>query len=177
MACFDRWAKRITAAGVELGEADLYVIGLVASREARLEALGGELWRERDAGRRLRVVAAERLAAADFGKALDMLERVFGASIGEVEEAEQQRVRATGTDNVLAFDAGAGRALGIVAQRIAAVVAKAARPLTREALRRRVSGNEGDFNRGLKEAIGAGVVRREGLGKKARPYLYAKGDV
>jgi hypothetical protein len=174
VAAFDRWASRIAAAGVELAEADLYVVGLLASREARLEALGRELRRERDAGRRLRVVAAERLAAGDMQKALDLAERVFGQQVAAGEEQVEVHARATGTDNVLAFES-AGRSLGTVAQRIASVVAKAHRPLTRDALRRRVPASEDDFGRALKEAVAAGAVQRGGAGKKGRPFTYARG--
>jgi hypothetical protein len=59
-----------------------------------------------------------------------------------------------------------------LAQRIAATVAKAGRPLTKEALRRRVSGAEGDFLAGLREALDAGVVTRTGRGCKGSPYMY-----
>lgn len=110
----------------------------------------------------------QRLAAGDMHKALDLLERTFGGAVAEVE-AEPAR-QATGTDgaDVLPFRARSG--LGAVAQRI--VAAAKARPLTKAQLRTRVRGGQGEFLRGLREAIDAGALRRDGSGTKARPYLY-----
>ena len=176
VVCFDRWVKRLEALGVELGEADRYVVGVVASREARLEQLAAAVSSASDGALQLQLVQAERLAAQDVGRGLDLLERTFGASVGEVavEEREAVSVSATGTDGrVLAFAARGG--LSPVAQRIAATCARSSRPLTKDALRRRVSGSQDDFLRGLKEAVGAGGVVRTGVGKKGRPYLYARG--
>lgn len=169
-AAFDLWVGRLETLGVELQDADAYVVGLLASREARLEGLVAELRREKDGGRRLRLLAAERLAAQDMAKALDQAERVFGAVT--VEDAVEQARQATGTDgaNVIAF--ASKRGPSPVAQRIAATVAKASRPLTKDALRRRVSGAEGDFLRGLREAVDAGTVIRTGHGRKGSPYVY-----
>jgi hypothetical protein len=177
---FDRWKARLEALGIEVQEADGYVLGLLASREARLEELVLDLRRERDPSRRLRVVACERLAAADMGKALEYAEKVFGASLSEPGETQvhgEQELTGTGTDGarVLAFEPAPTRALGVVAGRIVAALSKAARPLTRAALRRCVAGSEDDFGRALREVIAAGVVKRQGSGKKARPFTYSRG--
>lgn len=155
-----RWASRIEAARVELTEADLYVVDLLASREARLEDLRRELRRERDADRWLRVVQAERLAAADMAKALDQADRVLGIVIGQEDEEPARR------DN--------DRQRGIVAQRIASAVARESQPLTRAELRRRVAGSENDFGEGLREALLSAAVVRNGAGKRGRPYTYSK---
>lgn len=77
---------------------------------------------------------------------------------------------------MLPFVATSGSALSAVAGRIVAAVAKASRPLTKDALRRRVAGSEDDYRRGLREALAAGQVKREGLGRKGRPFLYSRGE-
>lgn len=175
-ACFDAWVKRLEGLGIELQESDGYVIGLLASREVRLEQLAHAVAIERDGSVQLRLVSAERLAAQDMARALDQAERVFGASVAEGAAVEQREaVSATGTDGRVLPFASKGSGLSPVSQRIAAVVAKASRPLTKDALRRRVSGSEDDFLRGLREAVAAGAVVRSGLGRKGAPYLYARG--
>lgn len=169
-SAFDRWVGRLEAMGIELQEADNYVIGLLASREARLEGLVAELRRERDAGRRLKLIAAERLAAADMAKALDQAERVFGASVGEA--VVEPRAAATGTDgNVIPFVSKVG--LSPTAQRLVGALAKAGAPLTREALRRRVSGSQNAFLAALREAVAAGALVRSGSGRKGAPHVYS----
>jgi hypothetical protein len=173
---FDRWAGRLSALGVELEEPDRFVVGLLASREVRLEALGAELRRERDSGRRLRIVAAERLAAADMQKALDQAERAFGAAVAEDEVPA--RAKATGTDGgrVVPFVSASARGLGQHAQRIVAALAKAPRPMTKAQLRRAVPGGQSEFTRGLREAVDVRAVMRCGRGSKGRPYVYQRGD-
>jgi hypothetical protein len=166
---FDRWVARLAEAEVELTDADRVLIGVVASREVRLEALGRELRREKDSGRRLRVIAAERLAAQDMSKALDQLVRTFGAAAAEEETVA---ARGTGTDGgrVLSFEARP-QGLGRLAQRIVAALGK--RPLTKAQIRRLVSGSRSDFARGLQEAVDSGSVVRSGSGRKGRPFVYA----
>jgi len=168
-ARFDAWCSRLRGLGVELADTDLELVGVIASRQARLAALGEELAREADPDRRLRIGAAERMAALDVLKALDAAERAWGgvAVEGEAEPAVVQR---TGTDDgrVVPFRAPG---LGVVAQRVAAAVAKAG-PLTKGELRRRVPGAQGAFLRGLREALAAGAVVREGDGRKGRPFKY-----
>jgi hypothetical protein len=171
-AAFDAWVTRLEALGLTLADADRYVVGLLASREALLEGLGAELRRERDSGRRLRLVSAERLAALDMAKALDLAERTFGGAVAEEEPA-----RATGTDGrVLAFAAPTLRGLGAHAQRIASVVGKSPRPLTHAQLRQAIAGSEGDFREGLRSAVKAKAIARRGRGKKGSPYVYTRGD-
>jgi hypothetical protein len=107
---------------VELGEADRFVVGLLASREARLESLIKELGREADVGRRLRLAAAERLAAQDMARALDQAERIFGGAAGRTEAPiEEHSAMGTEGGRVLAF-APAAAGLSPAAQRIVAVL-------------------------------------------------------
>ena len=173
--CFDAWVRRLEGRGVELGEADRYVVGIIASREARLEQLAAAVSSAVDGALQLQLVAAERLAAQDVARGLDLLERTFGGSVGEVAVEERQAVGATGTDGRVLPFASKGAGLSPVAQRIAAVVSKTSSRLTKDALRRRVPGSEDDFLRGLREAVAAGTVVRSGLGRKRHPYLYARG--
>jgi hypothetical protein len=174
-AAFDRWAARLEAAGVELGEADRFVVGLLASREVRLEGLVAELRREKDAGRRLRLIAAERLAAQDMAKALDQAERTYGSAVeGAAAEVEEQAATGTEGGRVLAFAPAGG--LSAVAQRIAAAVEKSSRPLTKDALRRRVAGSQDDFLRGVKEAERAGAIVRSGSGRRGSPFTFQPGE-
>lgn len=149
-----------------LGEADSYPLALTALAESRLEELGQELATCRDRDRRLRLLAAERLAAQDMAKGLDLLERTFGGAIGEAVP-----LKATGTGGrVLDFPRPG---LGPLAQRLVAAVADGA-PLTKAELRSRVRGNQGDFLRGLREALAAGALQKEGAGSRARPFKYRR---
>jgi hypothetical protein len=173
-AAYRRWAGRLEHLGVELGAADVFVVALLATREARLEDLGRRLVQCRDETRRLRLIAAERLAAADMAKALDAAERAFGGLVEDVAVVQGTSVRATGTGQVVTFPTGAEeKRPGPLAQRIFAVLA-GERPLTKAELRRRVAGAQGDFLRGLREALSAGLVKRSGQGTKARPFRYGR---
>jgi hypothetical protein len=169
---FDRWRTRLAALGLELSDGDLYVLGVAASREARLESLAIDLKREKDAGRRLKLVAAERLAAADMTRVLDLLGRTYGTAVADpVPEVEE----ATGTEGetrVLPFSSAATHGLGPTAARIVAALQRAGRPLTKGALRRRVPGNQGHFLDGLKEAERAGAIVRGGVGRKGKPFTF-----
>jgi hypothetical protein len=163
---FRRWRGRLEAAGVELGEPDEYVVAIAATREARLQELAEELAKVKRPDRRARIVAQERLAAGDMTKALELLERTFGASVAEAVAPE---VKATGTDgHVLAF-----RPPG-QSPRVKALVAAVAKrgPMTKAEMRGAVRGGQGEFLRAIREAVAAGVLRREGAGSKSRPYRY-----
>lgn len=161
---FEKWYARIEAIGVELGEADHYVIGLVASREARLQELSEALATCKTQRRRLQLVQAERMAAQDMAKALDLVERTYGGA-GEVEKTAQVAATGTGGARVVPF-----RGPSATAQRILAAARTS--PLTKAELRRRVKGSQNDFLRALREALAAGELVREGAGSKARPYRY-----
>jgi hypothetical protein len=167
VAAFKRWRARLEAASVQLGEPDAYVVGLVASREARLEELSGELARCKRPERRLRLLQQERLAAADMQKALDLLDRTYGGAATEAAAP----VRATGTGGrVVAFPQ---RGLGPMAQRIVAAADKGV-ALTKAQLRERIRGSQGDFLRGLREALAVGALARGGAGSRTRPYVYRR---
>jgi hypothetical protein len=167
---FAAWQKRLEALGVELGEPDTYLVGLIASREARLEELAGELARCKDEGRRLRIVAAERLAAGDMAKALDQAERVFGPRVAEGAPAIRKAAHEGGS-SIVPFPTRAGSMAG---QRIVVALTKGG-PMRKEALRKLVPGNQGDFLRGLKEAMASGAVVREGTGTKTAAFVYRAG--
>lgn len=173
-SAFDLWLTRLHRLGIEVDRAgpDGDLVALVASRQARLSALAGELAAERDPDRRLRIGAAERLAAGDYARALDLVERAFGSRV-ELAAEEPDELRATGTDgNVLPFQAPGVRSK--TAQRIVAVVAKAGAPLTLAQLRRRVPGSENDWRRGLAEVVAAGAVTRSGRGIKGSPFSFTR---
>ena len=170
-AAFGAWRKRLEALGVELADADRYVVGLLASREARLDELTGDLARCKDESRRLRLVAAERLAAGDMQRALELVHRTYGAAEADEQEAGVLQA-ATGTHGrVVAFRQRGG--LGPLAQRLAAAVAGGA--LTKAELRRRVRGSQGQFLDGLREALADGAIRRTGTGRRGRPFKYERG--
>jgi hypothetical protein len=160
------WTERLEALGVELGEPDTFLVGLLASREARLQELARDLARRKDESRRLKIISAERLAAQDMAKALDQAERIFGSRVTEdVPEAVR---KAMGKASVVPFPKRPGSVTG---QRIVVALTKAG-ALRKDALRRAVSGSQGDFLRGLKEALQSGAVVREGSGTKIAPYTY-----
>ena len=167
------------ALGYEMGEADAYVVGLCASREVRLTQLAAAVAGELDGGTQLRLIQAERLAAADVASSLDHLERVFAVA-GEVPKPAA--LRATGTSGpapsgkVISFaGVSESKPKTAIGQRLAAVVARSSAPLTMPALRRTVQGSEGDFRRGLRDALACGAVRREGSGTKGKPFVYRPG--
>ncbi len=162
---YEGWTTRLVALGVELGEPDLFLVGLLASREARLTELARDLAECKDQGRVLRIIAAERLAAGDMARALDQAERIFGS---RVTDAVPETVRKAAGSSVVAFP---GKPTSKTGQRIVTALEKKG-PLRRDALRRAVPGNQGDFLRGLKEAVGSGAVVREGVGTKTAPYRY-----
>ena len=56
---------------MELGEPDVYVVAIAASREARLQELADELAKAKRPELRARLVAQERAAAGDMTKALE----------------------------------------------------------------------------------------------------------
>jgi hypothetical protein len=117
--------------------------------------------------RRARVVAQERAAAGDMMKALELLERTFGASVAEAVAPE---VKATGTDGgrVIQF-----RPAGLSPRVKALVAAVAARgTMTKAEMRQAVRGGQGEFLKAIREAVDAGALKREGAGSKARPYRY-----
>jgi hypothetical protein len=164
---FVAWQKRLGALGVELGEPDTFLLGLISSREARLQELAQDLADCKDEGRRLRITAAERLAAGDFAKALDQAERIFGPRVTE-GEPQAVKLAAQSGGSVVAFPARPGSVAG---QRIVAALTKGG-PMKKDDLRLRVAGNQGAFLRGLNEAVKGGAVVREGSGTKSRPYVY-----
>lgn len=174
-AAYRRWCDRLKRLGVELGEADVFAVALLASREARLEELTRALAAcRRDQDLRLRLVTRERLAASDMARALDAAERAFGGMVEEAAVAQGVTVRATGTGRVVPFPAGGDqKPLGVTAQRIVVALA-GGEVLTKAELRRRVAGTQGDFLRGLREVLAGGQVRRSGSGSKVSPYKYRR---
>lgn len=174
---FDGWVERLRAVGVEVGEADAFIVGLLAVRTARLEQLSRAIAAEADGATQLKLVEAERRAAAAVQASLDHLERALG--VAAAAEAPAQ-LRATGTSGpapgrVISFAVSSAKPKSALGQRLAAAVARSAAPLTMAALRRSVAGSEGDFRRALRDALACGAVRREGSGTKGRPFVYLRG--
>lgn len=166
-AAFERWRSRVVAAGAAVTDADTYVLGLAANRESRLEELVDALAKCKDDGRRLRLISAERLAAGDMAKALELLERTYGAAVPAVQE-----LRATGTGGgprLVSFPPPTG--LGVLGQRIVQAL-RAHGGQTKAELRQRVTGSEDAFLRGLKAALALHMVKRTGKGTKVVPYRY-----
>jgi len=174
--CFDAWCRRLEAAGVELNEADLRIVGLVASRECRLTQLAAAVAGELDGAAQLALVREERLAASAMAAAIDLLERTFGVQAEAVRPVELQ---ATGTagrgGRVVAFAGAASKVKTAAGQRIVAAVNGAAHGLTFPALRRSVAGSQGAFRAGLREAVACGAIRREGRGTRGAPFVYLPG--
>lgn len=167
-AAYAGWWARLEGAGVELGEPDTFLVGLIASREARLQELAHALAKCKDESHRLRIVAAERLAAGDVARVLDQAQRVYGPRA--VEGVPSIRKAAAGS-SVVAFPLRPGSVTG---QRIVVALTKGG-PMRKDALRVAVPGNQGDFLRGLKEAVASGAVTREGTGTKTAPFHYRAG--
>jgi len=179
-AAFDAWVRRLQALGLEVGEADAYVVGLCASREVRLTQLAAAVAGELDGGTQLRLIQAERLAAADVASSLDHLERVFGVAAEAVPKPAQLRATGTGgpapSGKVISFaGASESKPKTAIGQRLAAAVARSSAPLTMPALRRTVQGSEGDFRRGLRDALACGAIRRDGSGTRGKPFVYLRG--
>jgi hypothetical protein len=175
-AAFAAWRGRLEDLALELGPADEYVVAVIAVREVRLRELTRAVARARKQTEKLRAIAAERMASADFAKALDMAERLFGARVGE--EIQEEALGATGTagTRVVPFiPAGRMKARTVAGQRIVAVLGRGV-ALTKAELRRRVPGAQGAFLAGLKEAVASGAVKREGEGTKARPFRYRRSE-
>ncbi len=168
---FDAWCKRIERASValDLETAGAHLVVLLASREVRLEALQERLRRSK--GTDLELVRAERLAAGDMVRTLDLVERVLGPRVAAREPA----LEATGTTGtVVSFPVKLKSATG---QRIAAALAVSPRALLKAELRAVVPGRQDQFLVGLAEAVRSGAVRRSGSGRKKDPYRYGRGGV
>ena len=170
---FDSWVKRLEALGVELAETDLFVVGLVASRQTNLEALRARL---AEAEAPAALLAEERAAAKAFAEALDRAERVLGARAGEVAEALPVAVGGGRVLRLVAHEDAAPRNRGrvVVAERIL-VALGAGRALTRDELRAKVRGSKGEFLAQLKVLVRQGRVVAEGAGVKGSPRRYSIG--
>lgn len=130
-----------------------------------------------DGALQLQLVQAERLAASDVARGLDLLERTFGV---QAEGARDPvKVAATGAGDsggrVVAFTGGSSKPKTKGGQRIVAAVVNAGRGLTLAALRRSVAGSQNAFRAGLREAVACGAIRREGQGTRGRPFVYLPG--
>lgn len=181
-AAFDRWRGRFEAAGVDLPDegADAYVLGLLASREAALERLRADVDAETDMELRLKIVQAERRAAADFRAGLELAERVFGARAGEISVPVPIAVGGGGGGGrvvqmprrVPDTIAGRGKGPDAVHARILGVLADASQALTKDELQKRTPGDPSTFLRELKTLIASGAVKRSGAGRRGDPYRY-----
>lgn len=162
---FDRWLARFKALGLELGDADRLLVGLLASREANLADLRRRLAGEGHPEMRLKVGQHERAAAADFARTLELCERLLGARIGDEAPSAVSL-----PPNVVRFRSGSADARA--RQRILAALA--AGPLTRLELRRRAPGDASAFLRGLKALVGEGAVVVRGVGRRGDPKRYQR---
>ncbi len=177
------WAARLEALGVQLAEADRYVVAIVASREAALEDLQLQLKRTREVGLRLRIHEATRRASLAFAAGLELLERTFGARVGGV--ALPVAVGG-GTAKVLPLVPLriAGRATprnkgaaAVEARLLAAIgrAERAGRPPSKGALCAAVRGDSGTVLRVLNQLVSSGQVRKIGRGSKGNPFRYGLG--
>jgi hypothetical protein len=176
-SCFDWWATHLESLGIALDDADAYVVGLLASREANLRALRVVL-----AGASApdpRLLAAEARAARDFAEELDRSERVFGARIAVAVEAGATRLVAVGGGRVIPMPerstlrlAPRGRGAEVVAGRITSALATAPGALTKRELQKAVRGDTSTILRALADLLAAGKVKSEGAGRKGNPRRY-----
>jgi len=164
---FDGWVGRLESQGVELNDADRLLVGLVASRQANLEALRRAIGRA-GIDRRLALEIAEDRAARAFGAAMDRAERVFGPRI--VDEAAVSLPAAVG-EGPRGRLALVPRRVGAVEARILATLEGGVR-LSKTELRARVAGGQSEFLRALRELVADGRVVREGLGRRNHPKRY-----
>jgi hypothetical protein len=180
---FDAWCARLEDLGVVLGAADLFVIGLVASREVRLADLQLAVKRERFMDTKLKLIEAERKASALFQSGLDLLERTFGARAAAAAAAPRALALAVGAGRVLPMRPKLASLAGVrkaapnkgaeaVKARILAAVARARAPLTKQELRLQVQADDGTFLRVLGELVKAGQVARSGRGVRSQPHRY-----
>ncbi len=178
------WTSRLEGLGIELAEADRYVIAVVASREAALEDLQVELKLTRDLGLRLKIHEAARRASLAFAAGLELLERTFGARVGSV--GVQPIAVGGGSARVIPMPLHlAGKPVSPKNKGAAAVEARlltaisraeqAGRPTTREALIGSVRGDKNTVLRMLRELVASGRVRKIGRGSKGNPYRYGIG--
>lgn len=180
-SCADWWLAHLEGLGIEIGGADRFVIGLLASREANLRGLRVALALAEVPGDRLALLAAESRAARDFAAALDKGEAVFGARAAAAVSTLPMAVGESGRDRgrVLAMPerpglklASRGRGAQAVAERILAALARAAGPLTKAELRRGVTGDATAFLRALPDLVVEGRVSTTGAGRRGNPRRY-----
>jgi hypothetical protein len=161
---FSAWLKRVEALGIEVGDADLYVIGVLASREAALERLRRAVVKKK---LNVGLVAAERLAASAFTRALEQAERVFGSRVVATPAA------GGGAGKVVAMELPRGvKGPVAVAQRIKFALVTGA--LTKAELGARVQGDTTTFFAQLRALVKSGEIVRDGQGTKGSPFRYRR---
>jgi hypothetical protein len=163
---YSRICELVRAAGYDVGAGDVYLVGAFANAAARLDELAEHVATERDVERRLRLMRAERLARSDLARLVDQLERHYAGA--EIEPAPE--LKRTGTGDVIEFPARGVRS--VVGQRIVAAVARTSSGLTRDELKKRVSGAKASFLRSLRECVEVGAIRRTGTGARGSPHRY-----
>lgn len=169
-ARFDNWRARLEGQGVELNEADLFVVGLLASRESNLEALRQAI-ASADPVTLVKLELAEDRAARAFGLAMDRAERVFAPRIIEAVEPEAPRAQAPG--RVLVMQPRSGdTALDAIVARLLKALDGGVR-LTKAELRARVRGSQPEFLRAMNLLVEQGRLVRDGHGRRGRPHTYA----
>ncbi len=167
-AHYSRICDLVRAAGYEVSDGDSYVLGAFANAAARLDELAERVAKERSLNPRLRLMGAERLARNDITRLVDQVERHFAGV--DVEEAVPELKR-TGTGGVVEFPKPVA---SVVGQRIVSAVARASSGLTRDQLRKAVSGGKQPFLRALRECVESGAIRRTGAGSRGSPHVYLR---
>jgi hypothetical protein len=165
-AAFQRWVRHFESLGVELNEADRLLVGLLASREANLQALRTAIGRAR-IDRRLELEIAEDRAARAFGLALDRAERVLAPRCN-AEEEKDPALAAGAEGRVLSF---ARRSPDAVERRIVAALSTG-RSSTKAELRARVKGGQKEFLAAIRNLVAEGKVDVEGRGRRGYPRRY-----
>ena len=171
---YEGWMARLERAGFEATEADAFVIGLVASREVKLERLRKLLQKAKQPVDVLRIGEAERRAAGDLRATLEFLERAVGERLdeGAVEAGEEKLAVVGGGRKVLAMPARKHTASMAAGDRIKAALARAKRPLTKPEIRKRVPGDAQAFLGALKKLHATGEITRKGRGVNRSPFRY-----
>jgi len=165
-AAFDRWIQRLSALGLELSDADRYLVGVLASREATLQALRAE------------VAVATGDALIRLAAAEDRASRGFVLALNRCQQEFEPRVSA---ELDLPVAVGEGRAtparviqFGTADDRVKARIIEAlgGGRLGKETLRERVPGAQQVFLRALKTLIASGQVAAAGRGTRGAARRY-----
>ena len=170
-AAFDRWIQRLSALGLELSDADCFLIGTLAATEVTLTRLQAAL-AAAEGDDILKWAQATDRAGRAFLLALDRCQKEFEPRLAEAEEALPVAVgesRATPA-RVIPF-VTAGSAENRVQDRIARALG--AERLTKAELRTRVPGAQQVFLQALKALVAGGKVGVDGRGTRgfARRYF------